>query len=72
MRAFLAEAWWVVVALVLSLLPLAVQFARQGVMSTLRVLDRRWIFLLMFWAVLMPIYYVGVRSEEHTSELQSH
>ena len=63
MRAFLAEAWWVVVALVLSLLPLAVQFARQGVMSTLRVLDRRWIFLLMFWAVLMPIYYVGVTGQ---------
>ena len=56
-------AWWVVVALVLSLLPLAVQFARQGVMSTLRVLDRRWIFLLMFWAVLMPIYYVGVTGQ---------
>jgi hypothetical protein len=63
MRAFLAEAWWVVVALVLSLVPLAVQFARQGVMSTLRVLDRRWIFLLMFWAVLMPIYYVGVTGQ---------
>jgi hypothetical protein len=24
------------------------------------VLDRRWIFLLMFWSVLLPIYYIGV------------
>ena len=31
-----------------------------GFLPTLRTLDRRWVFLLMFWAVLVPIYFVGV------------
>ncbi len=29
-------------------------------MPTLRTLDRRWIFLLLTWAVLVPIYFIGV------------
>jgi hypothetical protein len=29
-------------------------------MATLRTLDRRWIFLLMLWAVLFPIYFIGI------------
>jgi hypothetical protein len=35
----------------------------QGVLSTLRTLDRRWIFLLMAWAVLVPIYFIGVTGQ---------
>ena len=31
--------------------------------ATLRTLDRRWIFLLMFWSVLVPIYYIGVTGQ---------
>jgi hypothetical protein len=29
-------------------------------MTGLREMDRRWIFLLMMWSVLVPIYYIGV------------
>ena len=46
--------------MVLSLVPLARRFARAGMLATLQTLDRRWIFLLLFWAVLVPIYYIGV------------
>jgi hypothetical protein len=50
----------VVAILIATLIPLARRFAAVGVMETLRTLDRRWIFLLMLWAVLLPIYYIGV------------
>jgi hypothetical protein len=36
------------------------RFASGGVLETLRTLDRRWIFLLLLWAVLVPIYFIGV------------
>jgi hypothetical protein len=60
MSDFIRQQWWLVVVVVASLAPLALKFARAGFVPTLRTLDRRWIFLLMFWAVLLPIYYVGV------------
>lgn len=60
MRAFLLQQWWLVVVVLGSLAPLAWQFVSQGFLRTLRTLDRRWVFLLMFWAVLVPIYFVGV------------
>src|SRR6185369_4819682 len=28
-------------------------------LNVARTVDRRWIFLLMLWAVLVPIYYIG-------------
>jgi hypothetical protein len=43
-----------------SLVPLASRFIKQGFLPTLRTLDRRWIFLLTLWCVLVPIYYIGV------------
>jgi hypothetical protein len=43
-----------------SLAPLASRFIKQGFLPTLRTLDRRWIFLLTLWCVLVPIYYIGV------------
>jgi hypothetical protein len=60
MGEFLLQNWWLAAVFVASLAPLAAQFIRRGFLGTLRTLDRRWIFLLMFWAVLVPIYYVGV------------
>jgi hypothetical protein len=60
MGEFLKEQWWLAAAVLASLAPLAIRFARQGFLTTLRTLDRRWIFLLMLWAVLVPIYYIGV------------
>ena len=63
MGAFLREQWWLVALVVGSLTPLAVTFVSQGFLSTLRTLDRRWIFLLMIWAVLVPIYYIGVTGQ---------
>lgn len=63
MSRFLAEGWWLVAAVVASLVPLARLFVRDGVLPTLRTLDRRWIFLLMLWAVLVPIYYIGVTGQ---------
>ena len=60
MRDFLVQQWWLVAAVIGSLAPLIMQFARQGFTNTLQALDRRWIFLLMLWSVLVPIYYVGV------------
>lgn len=60
MGAFVVQQWWLVVVVLGSLAPLAAQFVSHGFLPTLRTLDRRWIFLLMFWAVLVPIYFVGV------------
>ena len=60
MGDFLKNQWWLLVVVAGSVGPLAAQVLRQGVSTTLRTLDRRWIFLLMFWSVLVPIYYVGV------------
>lgn len=57
---FFVQQWWLVAAVIGSLVPLALQFARRGFTNTLQNLDRRWIFLLMLWSVLVPIYYVGV------------
>ncbi len=60
MVEFLVDQWWLVAAVVASLVPLARRFASGGLMLTLRTLDRRWIFLLLTWAVLVPIYFIGV------------
>jgi hypothetical protein len=43
-----------------TMVPLVRQLASTGVMEGLRTLDRRWIFLLMLWSVLLPIYFIGV------------
>jgi len=59
MADFLRDEWWVVVIFMATLVPLARRFAAAGAMDTLRTLDRRWIFLLMMWSVLLPIYYIG-------------
>jgi hypothetical protein len=63
MGEFLRNQWWLVVAVIASLVPLARQFARNGFVSALKSLDRRWVFLLMFWAVFLPIYYIGVTGQ---------
>jgi hypothetical protein len=60
LREFLVGQWWLVIVVLGTLTPLARQIVSQGFMTTARTLDRRWIFLLMFWAVLVPIYFVGV------------
>src|SRR5438552_7195537 len=60
MSDFLREQWWLAIVVIGSLAPLAWRFVTQGFLQTLRTLDRRWIFLLMLWAVLVPIYFVGV------------
>ena len=60
MGDFLRGQWWVVPIFIGTMVPLARRFATAGVMETLRTLDRRWIFLLMLWAVLLPIYFIGV------------
>ena len=60
MVGFLVDQWWLVAAVVASLVPLARRFVSGGVIPTLRTLDRRWIFLLLTWAVLVPIYFIGV------------
>jgi hypothetical protein len=57
---FLLDQWWLVLIVIGSLAPLARQFATAGVQTSIRTIDRRWIFLLMFWSVLLPIYYIGV------------
>jgi hypothetical protein len=36
-------------AFVASFIPLVHQMSRNGVLATLQTLDRRWIFLMMFW-----------------------
>ncbi len=63
MTSFLIDQWWLVVVVVGSVVPLAREFAAHGIEETLRSLDRRWIFVLMFWAVLLPIYYIGVTGQ---------
>lgn len=60
MLDFVVQQWWLVAAVIGSLIPLSLQFARRGFTGTLQNLDRRWICLLMLWSVLVPIYYVGV------------
>ncbi|MEQ1760221.1 MAG: hypothetical protein ABL986_18040 [Vicinamibacterales bacterium] len=60
MGAFLVQEWWIVLMFLASLAPLLHRLATGGLVASLRTLDRRWIFLLMFWAVAFPIYYVGV------------
>jgi len=60
---FLVNQWWLVVLVVVSLAPLARRIASTGAMYTLRTLDRRWIFVLMLWAVLLPIYYIGITGQ---------
>lgn len=57
---FLLQQWWLVLTVLASLTPLAVKVARQGPVRVLNELDRRWVFLLMLWAVLVPIYFIGV------------
>lgn len=63
MRAFFISHWWLVAVVVATLAPLARLFATGGVLATLRTLDRRWVFLLLFWSVLVPIYAVGVTGQ---------
>ena len=60
MIEFLVTQWWLVAIVIGSLIPLAMRFASGGPLETLRTLDRRWIFLLLLWAVLIPIYFIGV------------
>jgi hypothetical protein len=57
---FITQQWWLVLVVVASLLPLLMHFMRLGFLPALRTLDRRWIFLLMFWCVVIPIYYIGL------------
>ena len=60
---FIIGQWWLVALVVASLVPLARRMVVSGVMATLATLDRRWVFLLLFWAVLVPIYYIGVTGQ---------
>jgi len=60
MSEFLRNQWWVVLVFIGTMVPLVRQLASTGVMEGLRTLDRRWIFLLMLWSVLLPIYFIGV------------
>ena len=60
MTDFLVHQWWLIALVVASLVPLVRQFASGGLLATARTLDRRWIFLLMFWAILVPIYVIAV------------
>src|SRR5262245_31909275 len=60
MLDFVVQEWWLVAGVIGSLISLILQFVRLGFTVALDNLDRRWIFLLMLWSVLVPIYYVGV------------
>src|SRR5688572_28257771 len=60
MGEFILDQWWLVLIFIGTLVPLVRQFGSAGIMPALRTLDRRWIFLLMFWSVLLPIYFIGV------------
>lgn len=60
MGEFLIDQWWLVLIFIGTLAPLVRRFATAGIMPALRTLDRRWIFVLMFWSVLLPIYFIGV------------
>jgi hypothetical protein len=57
---FLTHHWWLPAVVIASLIPLALSFFRLGFVGAIREMDRRWIFLLMLWSVLVPIYYIGV------------
>jgi hypothetical protein len=61
--AFLRAQWWIVLLAAASLVPLARQITRKGWLAALRELDRRWIFLMMLWSVLLPIYYIGLTGQ---------
>jgi len=63
MGGFLKDQWWLPAVVIGSLTPLAWRFVSLGFFPALRTLDRRWIFLLMFWAVLVPIYYIGITGQ---------
>lgn len=63
MGEFFRLHWWLPLLVVGSLVPLARRFGKLGFLPTLRTLDRRWIFLLMFWAVLVPIDYIGITGQ---------
>jgi hypothetical protein len=63
MVAFLRDEWWIMALAVGSMAPLARHLLRAGLLAGLRTLDRRWIFLLMFWSVLLPIYYIGLTGQ---------
>ena len=60
MIEFIVTQWWLVAIVIASLIPLAMRFVSGGLLETLRTLDRRWIFLLLLWSVLIPIYFIGV------------
>lgn len=60
MTDFIVHQWWLVAIVIGSLVPLALRAASLGPLQAARTLDRRWVFLLMFWAVLVPIYVIGV------------
>jgi hypothetical protein len=57
---FLRDEWWILVLAAASMAPLVRHFVASGFLPALRTLDRRWIFLLMLWSVLLPIYYIGL------------
>lgn len=63
MGDFLIQRWWLPVVVVGSFAPLILQFSRDGLIETLRDLDRRWIFLLVFWSVVVPIFYIGITGQ---------
>lgn len=63
MGEFLRDQWWLLVVVIASFGPLVAQLIAAGFSTTLRTLDRRWIFLLMLWSVLVPIYYIGVTGD---------
>lgn len=63
MGDFLREQWWLPIVVMGSLVPLIKQIVGRGFFPTLESLDRRWIFLLMLWAVLVPIYYIGLTGQ---------
>ncbi|MBI4206452.1 MAG: hypothetical protein HY527_15635 [Betaproteobacteria bacterium] len=60
MTEFIVNQWWLVAIVIASLIPLVMRIVSAGLLETLRTLDRRWIFLLLLWAVLIPIYFIGV------------
>src|SRR5262245_4760042 len=60
MTDFLLNQWWLVLVVVASFVPLLLKVIREGLSRTLNELDRRWVFLMMMWAVLVPIYFIGV------------
>jgi len=60
MSDFIIHQWWLLLIVLASFAPLAFKMVREGAENTLRELDRGWVFLLMLWAVLVPIYYIGV------------